>query len=176
MKKHALTFGLIAGGLIFVYSFIVLLVIGEPSAMTAEDLKVAEVFGYLRYVILLLAVFFVIRTYRKSQSIPIRYAGLLKTGLLCSAVVGICVGLMELIYLTMNPDFMDSYGKLYIEGLENNGASAEKIAEAKQYMEDYQWMSNPLLAGAFYFVETFIIGAIGSSIVSIFYRQKRSAE
>jgi hypothetical protein len=172
MKKQAFTFGLIGGALIAVYSFIVFLVLGDPEAMTSDDMRIAEVFGYLRYVILLLAVFFVIRTYRRSQPAPVRYMGLVKAGLLCALAVGLCVGLMELIYIAMNPGFMDSYGKIYIEGLEKGGASAEEIAQAKQYMDDYKWMSTPALAWMFYFVETFIVGMIGSLIISIFFKPK----
>lgn len=66
MKKPVLTFGVLAGAIIAIYSLAVLAYVGDFSSVSPETFRTVEILGYLRYVILLLGVFFAIRTFRNS--------------------------------------------------------------------------------------------------------------
>ena len=62
MKKIALLFGSIAGGIIIVYSAIVFAVFSDFSSLTPSQFGIVETLGYLRYLILLLTVGIAIHT------------------------------------------------------------------------------------------------------------------
>jgi hypothetical protein len=175
MKKLALTFGLIGSGLIIVYFFITFLILGDPANMTADTLSIAEVFGYLRYLILLLTVIFAMRTYRQQSTLHFSYWSIVKVGLVVSLIVGAMVGLMEMIYIALTPEFFDGYYNAYIETMTKNGATATEIAGFKDTFESLSWMRNPLLTGLFYMAETALIGCVMSFIVGIFMRSKPQA-
>jgi hypothetical protein len=176
MKKIALTFGLIGSALILAYFFLIFLILGDPAKMTADTLSIAEVFGYLRYLILLLTVIFAMRAYRQQTTPPISYWSIVKVGLVISVIVGAFVGLMEMIYVALTPEFFDGYYNAYIETMMKNGASATEIASFKKTFEDFSWMRNPLLSGLFYTVSTALIGCVMSFIVGIFMRSKPQAK
>ena len=175
MKKIALTFGLIGSGLILVYFVITFLLLSDAANLTAETLGIAEVLGYLRYLILLLTIVFAMRAYRQQTTPPVTYWGIVKVGLVVSVIVGVVVGLMEMIYIALTPEFFDGYYNATIESMTRKGASAAEIDGFKQTFEQLSWMKNPGLAGLFYLVETALIGCVMSFIVGIFMRSKPQA-
>lgn len=67
MKKTVLTFGLLSGIIIIVYSLIVFMAFGSFSSMSTSDFARVEMLGYLRYIILLLTVIFAIRYFKKQN-------------------------------------------------------------------------------------------------------------
>lgn len=172
MKKIALTFGLIGSGLILLYFFITFLLLGDVENLTADTLQIAEVLGYLRYLILLLTVIFAMRTFRQQITLPYSYWSIVKIGLAVSVIVGIVVGLMEMLYIALTPEFFDGYYSATIETMTKSGASTTEIDAFKQTFEEFSWMKNPLLAGLFYLAETALIGCVMSFIVGIFMRAK----
>jgi uncharacterized protein DUF4199 len=172
MKKIALTFGLIGSALILVYFFITFLILGDPAKMNADTLSIAEVFGYLRYLILLLTVIFAMRAYKQQATASLSYWSIVKAGIVVSLIVGAMVGLMEMIYIALTPEFFDGYYNAYIEAMIKKGASATEIAAFKDTFERLSWMRNPLLTCLFYFVETALIGLVMSFIIGIFMRSK----
>lgn len=172
MKNPFVKFGVIAGSLILVYSVAVFAWIGDFSKLDANTLSMVEWLGYLRYLILLLAVLHALNYCKKNLIEELNYKKLLYSGLLVSAVVAAFVGLMEAGYSIANPDFMEQYGKLYLESKQAAGASEQELQEMKKYMEDYKWMQNPAASGIFYFFETFLLGVVFSAIGSFFFRKK----
>lgn len=174
MKKTALVFGSIAGGIILVYSAIVFLALGDFKKMTPEQFQMAELFGYLRYIILLLAVFFGMRTLGRNTGYVSGYGKLVRQGILVALVVALGVGLMEAVYMMVNPGFYENFSELYMQQLKAGGANEQAIAEAKKEMEAFSWMQNPGMTGIFYFFETAIIGAIGALLIGIFIPKRKA--
>lgn len=171
MKKIAWTFGMIAGIVILVYSAVVIFAFGDFKNMTATDLQKVEAFGYLRYLILILAVLFGIREWRKLPDVPLNWWNLAKAGIAVALVVALFVGLFEMAYAWANPNFMEEYGRLYIENLQNSGTSEVEVAQAKQQMADFAWLKNPLASGGFYFAETSIVGALAAALLALFFKK-----
>lgn len=171
--KTPIRLGLVGGGLILLYTYAIFLAYGDFSSITLEQIGTIEKLGYLRYVLMLLSVFYGIKTFHQEAK-TVSYGSALLSGVKVAVVVAVIVGFMEFAYVQWwNPDFTEQYGKLMLEGMEKSGATPAKIAEAKQQMEAFAWMRNPLAMGAFYFVETVVIGTIGALILALLYRTKK---
>ena len=173
MKKTVLSFGLAAGLIIILYTAAVFLAYGDFAKISVADLNKIEMLGYLRYLILLLTVIFAVRYYKKQSGIA-TFKRLFLAGFYTALVVALLVGLMEAVYMLMNPDFMDQYAELTTRSMMESGASAEKIEAYKTEIAQYSWMSNPVNMGLFYFLETAILGTIMALIVAFFSKEKKS--
>lgn len=174
MKKTAISFGLLSGLIIIVYSAAVFLLFGDFSKMSTSDITMVETLGYLRYLILLLTIIFAIRYFKKQNGGRGSFKQLFLAGVYTAVVVALLVGLMELVYILINPEFFAQYGELTTRKLVEEGASAEVISKHKQDMESYKWMANPAAMGTWYFFETAIIGTIVSLFVALFLRTKNA--
>ena len=170
MKQITIRFGLIAGAIVLLYSIIVVFAFGDIAQLNAGQLQMVEAFGFLRYLILLLAIVFAIRAYKRTAQTPPTYWSLVKQGVLVSLVVAGCIGIMECVYIALNPDFYEDFAAMYIKHLQENGASASELAEVSGQMESYRWMQNPFMTGVFYFFETLLIGTVMALITARFSR------
>jgi hypothetical protein len=173
MKKSVLSFGLIASAIIIFYSLIVFLVLGDVDTMTPQKMTILEIFGYLRFLILIIAIFFAMKSFTKDPD-NTTYMSVVKTGLMVALIVSVFIGIGETIYTAANPGLFDKYGEMEIQNLQAKGASLEEIAEERKMREDFRWMANPALAGILCFFGLFFIGAIASFIFGIFMKQKKT--
>jgi hypothetical protein len=80
-----------------------------------------------------------------------------------------------MVYLYLNPGFMEQYAEITLKRMMEQGAGAEKMAAYKKEMEQYKWMASPVGMGLFYFFETAVLGTIMSLFVAIFARTKKPA-
>lgn len=172
MKKTVLTFGLLSGGIIILYTIIVFMVYGDFPNITPEEFAVVEILGYLRYVILLLTVIFAIRYFKKQNGNQGTFKQLFMAGFNTVLVVSVLVGLMEFCYMLMNPGFIEQYVDIVQKSMQAKGATAAEIAAKKAEMDNYRWMANPAATGVFYFLETAIIGTILSLIGALIIRTR----
>src|SRR6185295_17218752 len=125
MKNMALKFGLIAGGIIFAYSYVVFFVLLDFSTMTPKDLEMAQWFGFIRYIVLLLGVIMAMIADRRSVTGPMSYGRSFRVGLLVALVTAVFVGLMEYLYVAFaNPEFYNQFAALTLEGMKKSGATA----------------------------------------------------
>jgi hypothetical protein len=173
MKKSVLSFGLIAGAIIIFYSFIFYLVFGDVDTITPRKMTIMEIFGYLRILTLIIAIFFAMKSFRKNPD-NTTYMSVVKTGLMVALIVSIFIGIGETVYMAVNPDFYDKYGEMEIQSLQEKGVSPEGIAEEIKMREELRWMANPVLAGIFCFLGIFIIGTIVSFLLGIFLKPKNN--
>lgn len=171
MKKQALLFGGLAGGIIILYSTITLFIFRE---FTLENYSKLEMLGFLRYIIMLLAVFMTIRGYYRSNPPQLNYGRMFQAGLFVSLFIAIFVGIFEAIYVIINPDFMSKYGALMLEMMRKKGASAQDLAQMAAEMKSYTFMSSPWGMGIFYFFETFIVCCLASLLFAAFFRKPRT--
>jgi hypothetical protein len=173
MKKIVLTFGVLSGIIIILYSFAVFLIFGDFAKMSGEDFEKVEMLGYLRYIILLLTIIFAVRYYKKQNGGQGSFRQLFLAGFYTALVVAVLVGLMEFVYMLLNPGFMDQYATLLANKMKAQGATAEMIAQKQKEMENFKWMANPAGMGIFYFFETAVLGTIISLIVALINKTKR---
>ena len=174
MKVYAATFGAIAGGIIVLYSIILFVIMGDFSQITAKDLQTAETLGYIRYLVLLLGVVMGMLAFRRKTPGVIGYKQMLALGAGVAVVSAVFVGLLEWIYVAMNPTFFDDYGRLALEAMKAKGASAADIAEFHKQQEAFAWLREPAAMGAFYFVETTLVGTAFALVAALFARRKES--
>jgi hypothetical protein len=172
MKKMVLTFGTLAGVVIFAYSMIVFTMIGDFSKITPNQLTLASWLGYLRYLILVLGIVMAMLAYRKSIAGPVEYSRVFLVGMLVAVVTAVFVGLMEYSYMAfINPGFIDQYISITQDAMRQKGSTQAEINATLAEMKNFEWMRNPLLTGLFYFVETSVVGTILSLIAAIFTRR-----
>ena len=174
MKKTAINFGLLSGLIIIIYTAVVFLVFGDFSKMSTGDFSKLEMLGYLRYIILLLTIIFAIRYFKKQNGNTGSFRQLFLAGLYTALVVAILVGLMEMAYMLINPDFIDQYAEITTRKMQEEGATTEAIASHKADMDKYRWMANPAMMGIFYFFETSVLGTLISLIASLILKTKKS--
>lgn len=172
MKKLTLQFGLVAGLVIVGYSLVVMLLFGNIAKLSPKEFQMVEVLGFLRYIILLLAVFLAMRAVRKMPETNPGFWPVVRTGILVALVIALLVGLMEFGYILSNPEFYDQYGEMYLSRMKADGAPEAEIAAAQQQIEDYAFMANPVVSGVFYFIETALVGSVAALIMGIFLRKK----
>jgi|GEM_PF-2527659 len=162
MNSIQLKYGFVTGTIIVVYSLITLYYAGDFSTMDQTKFKMLETLGYLRYLILLVMLYFGLAACRKKSTGPVTFRSLLRAGVVLTLVVSVMVGLMEMIYIYLHPEFYEQYGAVYLQHMQASGASADDIAKAKESMQQYQVMSTPWANGLFYFFETAFIGNIAT--------------
>ena len=173
--KAALKLGGIAGIVILVYTYGTFIAYGDFSKITVDQLNSMETMGYLRYIILLVAVYWGIKTVVKT-AVALTFGALFIAGLQVALVIGVIVGLMEYGYIQFwNPGFYDQYANLAMQQLQNAGVADAVIARAQEQMKALEWMRTPIMTGLYYFVETFIVGAVGSLLAALFFRPKKKA-
>jgi len=176
LRKSALLFGLLAGIIVFAYTMIVMLVIGDFGSATPEELQTAEALGWLRYIILLLGVLMGMRALRKETTGQLGYGKVLAAGIGVSLVTAFFIGLMEFTYVQfMNPDFYEQY----IQIAEKQFTNPDDLKAFREQVEMFpKWATTGWGTGVFYFIETFIIGLLMSLLAAIFFRKpgKMSAQ
>jgi len=172
MKKTVITFGLLSGLIIILYSVAVFLAYGDFSKLSASEFEKVEKLGYLRYLILFLTIIFAIRYFKKQKGGVVTFGQAFRAGMYTALVVALLVGLMELVYMLANPGFMDQYAEISTKKMAEQGASAAEIESRKKEMENYKWLASPAGMGIFYFLETFILGTIMSLLTSLFVRSR----
>ena len=172
MKRITISFGLLSGAIIIVYTCAVFMVFGDFSHISLKQFKMLETLGYLRYIILLLTVFFAMRTFKKQNEPPVKYWPLVKQNIMVIIVVAVCIGIMEYVYFLLNPDFFETYGHMYAQQLKISGATTRELSNAQHEMNNYKWMQSPVMMGIFYFFETFAIGGVASLILARFLKTK----
>ena len=176
MKKIVLTFGILSGIIIIIYSFAVFLIFGDFAKMSAQEFNTVEKLGYLRYIILLLTIVFAVRYYKKQNGGQGSFKQLFVAGFYTALIVAVLVGLMEFVYMLVNPDFMDQYAAIMENKMKAEGATAEMIAKQQKQVESMKWMAHPAGMGIFYFFETAILGTIVSVITALINKTRKQSK
>lgn len=175
MQKSPVTVGLLVSGLIVLIFFGSFWAFGDFASMKAEDLDTLEVLGFSRYLLLLLAIFYIIWQTREKTAGRISFKAAFRPGWLTGLIISVFVGLMEGVYIVVNPGFMQQYSQIYTQKLNAEGKAAE-AAQFQAEMKSWEWMANPWAMGGFYLVETlFLASAFAALLALIFSRMKPKA-
>ncbi len=168
MKNTIKKFGIraaLVGGLIFM---------GSHFIDWNMGFDLLEVFGYASILASLSFVFFGIKHFRdKVNGGLITFKKALLIGLAISAIAGLAIGILDIIYITIiNPNFPSEYLHFTLEGMKNT-LSPEQFAIEEIVLEEQMKLSEiPGLSGLFMFVLVFIIGIIISLISSLILQRK----
>jgi hypothetical protein len=174
MKKYILIFGAVAGAIIILYSLFLFAAMGDLATMTPEDLQTASLIGYIRYPVLLLGVVMGMVAYRRATAGPLEYRRMLTLGVGVALVTAVFVGLLELGYVAANPDYYDNYSRIALEAMKASGASSSDLVAFRQHQESFAFMKSPYVTGAWYFVETAMVGSLFAAIAALFTKRGES--
>lgn len=157
MKKIVLTFGLIAGAILSVMMFV--------TIPFQDDIGFdrGAVIGYTTMVAAFLLIYFGTRSYRDNVAGgTVSFGRALAVGASIALVASVCyVASWEVIYYTMEPDFMAKYEAHAIAKARQGGASEASIA--KQHAEMVKLAElyrNPAINAAMTLVEPLPIGLV----------------
>jgi len=170
MKSTILKFGgygALIGGLIFA---------GSHFLLKGIDLGILEILGWISIFASLSFVFFGIKHFRDHiNNGLITFSKALLIGLVISAIAGLAIGILDIVYVTViNPDFANEYVQYTLEGMKNS-LSVEEFAKQKAKLEEeMKVFDNPVFAGLFMFALIFGTGIIISLISSLILQRKPS--
>jgi hypothetical protein len=173
MKKTVLTFGLISGAVAAVLMFTTMLFadrIGFDRGL---------IVGYTTIVVSLLLVPFGIRSYRDNVGGgTISFGRAFAIGILITIISCICyVIAWEILYFKFLPDFAEKYSAYMVAKQRAAGASQQAIDATVQEMKNMKVMlDNPLINGAFAFIEPLPVGVIITLVSAAILRRKRRSD
>ena len=173
MKKTALTFGLIAGGIL---SLMMVITIPFHDAIGFDR---ALVIGYASMVAAFLLIFFGVRSYRDSVAGgTISFGRAFGLGAMIFLVASLCyVATWQVLYRTVASDYLVKYEEYVIAQERADGATQAqidaKVAEMQRWAELYK---NPLVNVAVTFLEPLPVGLIMTLVTAgVLSRRRRAA-
>lgn len=173
MKKTVLTFGLISGAVAAVLMFSTMLFadrIGFDRGL---------IVGYTTIVVSLLLVPFGIRSYRENVGGGnITFGRAFAIGILITVISCLCyVIAWEILYFKFMPDFAEKYTAYMVAKAKASGANQQAIETILKDMKNMKAMlDNPLINGAFAFIEPFPVGLLMTLISAAILRKKRQID
>jgi len=170
MKNSILKFGgygALVGGLIFV---------GSHYLPWNIDLDILEIFGWASIFASLSFVFFGIKHFRDQLNDGyITFGKALLIGLAISAIAGLAIGILDIIYLiAINPDFANEYIQHTLNGLKETLSVEEFKIKKAELLEEMKLFDNPIFSGLFMFGLVFATGIIISIISSLILQRKQN--
>lgn len=162
MKTVTFRYGTGCGLIIILYSILSFWSFGDISKLSQQQFRLFELLGYLRYMLLIVTVYLVLRQSRKDAAGTLSFRSLLKEGVKVSLIIAVIVGVMEMTVVILMPDLYDTFGAIYLEQMKASGSTAEEINMARDQMANNNFLKAPWANGLFYFFETAFIGNIAS--------------
>ncbi|WP_303316885.1 DUF4199 domain-containing protein [Flavivirga abyssicola] len=164
IKKFG-AYSALTGGLIF---------IGGHFFDWNVDFATLEVLGYISILASLSFVFFGIKHFRDQiNNGVISFKRALLIGLVISAISGIVIGLLDVVYVTViNPDFVVEYKAYALEGMKNTLSANEFELKKAALEEQMELFANPIFTWAIMFTIVFAIGIIISLLSALILQRK----
>lgn len=162
MGKYILRNGLISGCIMvafFLFTF-------KSGINDKISYRAAELMGYIGMIVSLMTIVLAILQYKRDNN-GITFGKALGLGLGISVIAGLMFGVFTvLLYTVISPGLGDELVLKYLEQMEQNGATPEALATAKEQMMAMQsgLMGNPLFQGALMAVTVVLVGLVVSLI------------
>ena len=131
MKKTVTVFGLISGVVLAIF---ICMMVPFMKHMEGDSMMTSMFIGYTVQLLAFSMIFFAIKNYRdKYNDGVISFGKAFQIGILISLIgSAFYVITWAIIYNTLLPDFMDTWGAAQITGAMKRGASAEEIVTIKK--------------------------------------------
>lgn len=169
MKKTILVYGLLAAAV----SVVMLTVTLIFSQQVGFDK--GAIFGYATIILSLSMIFFGIKSYRDNAGGgAITFGRGLAIGLLITVISSVFYVIVWLIiYYNFMPDFFQQYGDHVLEKLKASGATPEAVSRKAEEMKELgEKMKNPVVHGAYVFLEPFPVGVVIALISALVLKRK----
>lgn len=138
------------------------------------DMGTREYLGWISILTALSFVFFGIKHYRdKVNNGIVTFGKALLIGLAISAIAGITMSILDIIYVTViNPDFSAEYVQYTLENMKQTLTAEEFEIQKAKMLEDMKMFDSPAFAGVFMFGLIFSTGIIVTLISSLVLQRK----
>lgn len=169
MKKVVLKYGLIAGGLLAIWTGVVF-----PLTHDIEgDMTWAMVIGYSAMILAFLTIFFAIRADREERG-SITFGRALRIGLLVALIGSAAyVAGWQFTYYNYMPDFAEKYAAVTMKKARAANKSPQELAVMQKEMDDFvREYKKPLVNIGFTFLEVLPVGVILSFVAAGILRRK----
>lgn len=167
MKKTVLRYG----G--FSVIFMVLFFIAEWFIFKDKnDFKVQEIFGWVGIFVSTIFIFFGIRYYRdRYNNGHLRFGKGLKVGLLILVLPSIAFGVFNVIYVMLNPEFMEIYYNAQVADLRESLPAAEATLKIQAMEKEKEMWMSPAVQFVGMFLSVFAVGLIVTVISAFVLRR-----
>lgn len=167
MKKTILRFGGFSALFMTLFFIADDFLLGDVLGYSAR-----EVIGWVGILISTLFIWFGVKYYRdRYNNGVISFGEAMKLGLLILLFPSICFGVFNVIYVMMNPDFMDSYYQFKLGEIDSSLPAAEQQVLRQKVAEEKEFFSNPGIQFLVMFVSVFAIGLIVTVISALTLRR-----
>ncbi len=145
---------------------------GDINSLSYEQWQRFELYGALRYVVIIVCVLLSVWMYSRSYNANTSFKRLFVVGTVAATILAHCIGIYEFIYMYWHPGFVDAYMKAqqaHASGLSEGGIVLQQTAPKNEMVE---FMKNPLINGIFYFVETLLLGLITAALSALTLKRR----
>jgi hypothetical protein len=174
MRKVTLIFGVLAGVIVAVFSFIIM-GLCKNGSITFDS---SDFIGYGSMVIALSMIFFGIKSYRDNyQNGAIKFGKGLQVGLLITLVAALIYAVAGETYYQIDPEanvaMMDKYADFHLGKMKEKGAAPAEIEQKAKAMADLKEMNkNPLLRFAITLAIILPVGVVITLVSAAVLRKK----
>jgi len=164
VNKSILKLGLLSGVLLTGF-----MLLSMPFFGNGLDYGVSEFLGYISMIIAMAPIIFIgIKSTRDKESGKISYLNAVKVGFFITLITSVIYVVGWVTYLnTSDNNFMENYSEYVIEKMDEDGESADAIAEkSKELIEFTEMYQHPLVQIGFTFLEVVPVGLLISLIAA----------
>ena len=169
MKKTAFRFGMYGVYTMIIFFLVEWFIFGDDT----KDYSVREIVGWVGIVLSTIFVYFGIKYYRDRQNNGMLSFGEgLKLGVLLTLLPALAFGIINVLYILLDPGFLDSYYNSQVEQLKNTVPPAELDSKLKAVQEEKEMFANPLVQFIVMFLSVFVVGLIITVISALILKRK----
>jgi hypothetical protein len=170
MKKTVLRYGGFSVLFMVLFFLVEMLVFAQK-----KDFKVQEIFGWVGIFISTMFIFFGIRYYRDQYNDgSLSFGKGLKVGLLILLMPSLAFGIFNVIYVMLNPDFMETYYNYQVTQLKESLPAGEATLKIQAMEKEKEMWMSPAVQFFGMFLSVFAVGLVVTVISTLVLR--RSAE
>jgi hypothetical protein len=171
MKKSILRYG--GFSVLFMTLFFIAddILLGDKLSYSAR-----EITGMVGIFISTLFIWFGIKYYRDRHNNGILSFGqAMKLGLLILIFPSVAFGIFNVVYIILNPGFLDSYYAAEISQIRASMSAAEAEAQISKLQKDREFFGSPVMQFLFMFATVFAVGLIVTVISALWLRRSGQA-
>lgn len=166
MKKTFLRYSLYSG------LFMVLFFLVDSFFFKDTNFDTREILGWIGIFLSTAFIFFGLKHYRDRYNNGLLSFGKgLQLGLLILLVPSLLFGIFNVIYVELNPGFMDSYYNYQVSQIRASLPAAEATAKIKKLDEEKEMFMSPYVQFIAMFLSVFAVGLIVTVISALLLRR-----
>lgn len=170
MKKTVLRYGGFSVIFMVLFFLVEMLIFAQK-----KDFRVQEIFGWIGIFISTIFIFFGIRYYRDQYNHGnLSFGKGLKVGLLILLMPSLAFGIFNVIYVMLNPDFMDTYYNYQVAQLKESLPAGEAALKIQAMEKDKEMWMSPAVQFFGMFASVFLVGVIVTVISALILRRNNS--